>query len=205
MNITQEMYDHYAERTRKHIQLVQKYCKLIDIWEEARFNHGFVIITDPSFGGSGIPFAEVALQHDASKWQPPELYAYIWISWQYKMRDEGKKLDLPDYLKTSMSQATFHHIKNNPHHPEYWNDNVQFAPREGRDNPTKWTLSDASKMPDIYIAEMVADWMAMSEEMETSVKEWADKNVNIRWKFTEDQKNLIYELIQNIEVATCEQ
>ena len=35
--------------------------------------------------------------------------------------------------------------------------------------------------------------------MNNSAKEWADKNVNIRWKFTDKQKDLIYELIEVVE------
>lgn len=50
-------------------------------------------------------------------------------------------------------------------------------------------------MPDLDVAEMCADWMAMSKELGGTPKDWADKNVNVRWKFTEAQKKLIYEII----------
>ncbi len=40
--------------------------------------------------------------------------------------------------------------------------------------------------------------MAMSEEKGGTPKNWADKNVNVRWKFTDKQKDLIYELIEKI-------
>lgn len=39
----------------------------------------------------------------------------------------------------------------------------------------------------------------MGEEKGNTVRSWADKNVNVRWKFTEDQVNLIYELIDFLE------
>ncbi len=198
--VTDEMIQWYEERTRKHIMLVQKYCRLINAWEEARFNHGFILVTDPSFGGTGIELNEIAIGHDVSKLIYPEVYPYIWITWNYKCKDEGKEFLMPDYIKIHAGEATFHHVKNNPHHPEYWDDEVKMEKREDRDIPTRWSLANATKMPDIYIAEMVADWLAMSEEKGTSVKNWADKNVNIRWKFTDEQKNLIYELINNILV-----
>jgi hypothetical protein len=84
----------------------------------------------------------------------------------------------------------------NLHHPEYYHVGpvVDFINREDRDKPPK-TMVNATKMPDLSIAEMVADWLAMSEEKKTKPKEWADKNVNIRWKFTPEQKEMIYELI----------
>jgi hypothetical protein len=46
---------------------------------------------------------------------------------------------------------------------------------------------------------MCADWCAMSEELGTnSPKNWADKNVNIRWKFSPRQVKLIYDIIDKI-------
>lgn len=45
---------------------------------------------------------------------------------------------------------------------------------------------------------MVADWFAMSEELGGHPKDWADKNINIRWSFSQEQKNLIYDLIKGI-------
>jgi len=65
----------------------------------------------------------------------------------------------------------------------------------------QWKLDkmvDATKMSDLDIAEMTADWAAMGEERGNSPKEWADKNVNKRWKFTKDQEKLIYELIKSV-------
>lgn len=199
MEITSEMRQWYEDRTARHIDLVKKYCRLIDIYETARFNHGFEVITDPSFGGSGIRLSEMEC-HDKSKLEEPERTPYIYISWQYKMKDEKKEFQPPADIKEMMSRATFHHIKYNPHHPEAWDDSVKLQDRDSinRDKPISWTVTDASKMPDFYIAEMVADWMAISEEKGTSVKDWADKNVNIRWKFTEQQTALIYELISEV-------
>ena len=51
------------------------------------------------------------------------------------------------------------------------------------------------KMPLLYIAEMVADWMAMSEEKNTCPYEWADKNIGVRWNFTDKQKEFIYNIL----------
>ena len=40
---------------------------------------------------------------------------------------------------------------------------------------------------------------SMSEEKGGEPKKWADDNVNVRWKFTDDHKDLIYELIEENE------
>ena len=53
-------------------------------------------------------------------------------------------------------------------------------------------------MTDVDIAEMVADWMAMSEERGGHPKEWADNNVNKRWEFSRGQCNLIYKIIEKV-------
>jgi len=59
-------------------------------------------------------------------------------------------------------------------------------------------MVDAMKMDNLDIAEMVCDWCAMSEERGNTPMQWADKNVNVRWKFTDEQKDLIYDLMNKI-------
>ena len=43
-----------------------------------------------------------------------------------------------------------------------------------------------------------ADFCAMAKEKGGKPKDWADKNVNIRWKFNDSQKDLIYSLMEMI-------
>ena len=42
--------------------------------------------------------------------------------------------------------------------------------------------------------------MAMAEEKNTNPYDWARTNVNIRWKFTSKQENLIYERLNGTEI-----
>jgi len=42
---------------------------------------------------------------------------------------------------------------------------------------------------------MCADWLAMAEEKGTTAIDWANKNINIRWKLTLPQVNLIQNLL----------
>lgn len=96
-----------------------------------------------------------------------------------------------------MNSASEHHVHSNRHHPEFYDDTGKIN-REDRDKkPDK--IVDATKMEDLDIAEMISDWLAMSEERGNKCIDWADKNVNIRWKFTDKQKDLIYKLIKGIE------
>lgn len=90
-------------------------------------------------------------------------------------------------------------FKNNPHHVEFHTQQEDVLNKDMKDRDKAVSvLIDGTKMPDEYIAEMIADWCAMAEEKGNTPKEWADKMVNKKWKFTENQVNLIYELIDSI-------
>jgi len=99
-----------------------------------------------------------------------------------------------------MNKATEHHVKSkaNGHHPEAHSPKeVDLISRKDRDKPPK-EIIDVTKMPELDIGEMVADWLSMSEEKKSEPKDWAKKNINIRWKFTKEQEDLIYELIDEM-------
>jgi hypothetical protein len=172
--------DFFNHRTHRHINLVQKYAQRI-----AELH--------PELAG----VIEQAASHDASKYEDPEYEPYLHITWDYKCKDEGKSYQMPSHIDGNA--ATLHHIKSNRHHPEYHDEGSgeDSLNREDRDAiPDRPT--DATGMSDIDIAEMVADWCAMSEEKGGHPKDWAEKNVNVRWKFTDDQSDLIYNLIDSI-------
>lgn len=178
---TKEMTDWFIKRTERHIQLVQKYC-------------AFIEKIHPEFKG----LTERANEHDASKLEEPEKTPYIFITWQYKMKKDGKKYDLPGGMKEKASLATEHHVKSNDHHPEKHSEEaIQIINREDRGKPPAKVI-DATKMGKMDIAEMVADWCGVSEEVGTSPKDWADKNVGIRWEFGKENSDLIYKLIGEI-------
>ena len=70
--------------------------------------------------------------------------------------------------KLKMKMAVSHHRKINPHHPEYW--------------------GDIQKMPRVYIAEMVCDWKARSEEFGSSLKDYINEYATKRWNFAVDDR-----------------
>lgn len=177
-----EMEEFFNQRTSKHIKLVQKYCQKIADYDD-RF----------------LELIERGKLHDQSKYESPEKEPYVYITWNYKCKDEGIDFKMPEGMDDKMNRATEHHIKNkaNSHHPEAsCEEKIDLINRKDRDKPGK--LIDATKMKDIDVGEMVSDWCAMSNEKGGNPKEWADKNVNIRWKFNDKQKELIYELIENV-------
>jgi len=183
MEDKQEMYDWFEKRTNKHIELVQKYCKKIYDYDKDRFK--------------GI--IERGKVHDQSKFESPEHEPYVYISWKYKCEDDGRDFECPEDMEDKMNEATEHHVHNskNKHHPESHSDQKETINPDDRDKPPKEAI-DATKMSTLDLGELVADWCSMAEEKGTSPKKWADDNIDKRWKFSDEHKDLIYELIKEI-------
>lgn len=180
---TPEMEEWFQKRTARHISLVQKYCQ---------------ILAD-KYPDMGPRIISRGLFHDQSKFLEPEHTPYVWIAWDYHCKDQGKPCLIPPALKERMNAATLVHVKKNSHHPEFHvhgqYSEQEMLNRENRDAPPA-VVVDASHMTPLDIMEMVADWSAMSEEKgKNTPRQWADKNINVRWKFTPEQVNLIHEFI----------
>ena len=174
-----EMEDHFHNRTRRHITTVKKWAKRIDA----------------KFPGEFPGLIEQAKDHDASKLEEPEYTPYLHVTWKYREKANGREYTPSKEIEDAMHEATEHHVKNNKHHPEYFDSSSKIN-KENRDAPSG-KLVDATKMDNISIAEMCADWIAVAEEKNTAgAKAWADANVNIRWKFTEEQTRLIYNILE---------
>lgn len=168
---------HFVERTNSHIDLVQRAAKKI----AERF-------------AEFKPLLEAAAKHDASKFQEPERGPYIDLTWQHK-HDNFKSYKTPGTLPDdAINEATLHHIVNNEHHPEFWNPEKANLDPENRDKSVR--VIDVSKMPPLAIAEMVADWQAMSEELKkNTAREWYDSQKDVRWRFSPGQDALIGKLL----------
>jgi hypothetical protein len=177
MQSTQEVSDYFYKRTKEHIDRVKKYALKIYEYDPVRFYLMPVRIE----------------KHDLSKYLESEQTPYVFITWNYYCKDRNIKFDLPKEIEDLMQEATYHHVKNNRHHPEFHDDETTID----RDKPPE-RIVDGSKMSNLDIAEMVADWMAMSEEKGGHPKDWAKSNIGVRWRFTPEQEKLIYELIDKI-------
>jgi hypothetical protein len=80
------------------------------------------------------------------------------VEWEFL--NEAAKAAHPEKFEAALLQHRF----TNPHHPEYW---------AGIDN-----------MPSVYLAEMVCDWKARSDEFGTDLREWVKEKATKQWSFT---------------------
>ena len=98
------------------------------------------------------------------------------VEFGLKIISNGRKHDLSkltpfEFVNLSNSDTTdkgfqmalHHHQKNNEHHPEFWGD-IHF-------------------MPNLYIAEMVCDWYARSNEFGTDLRKWIKSEATKKYNF----------------------
>ena len=130
-------------------------------------------------------------QHDHTKFSEELIDHYVLIDNSYR-----KDLNPPVEYSEALADASFKHIKREPHHPEYWDDDVVMNRNVDRDSPDVVSMVDASDMSVPAIAEMVCDWCAMSVELGGNPADWAVKNIGTRWSFTEPQETLIFMFIE---------
>lgn len=180
--ITDEMRDWYHERTDKHIGLVQKYCeKLSHLYPE---------------------LLERGKVHDKSKYESPEYPASIFTVWRYRAKDLGIDFKMSEETEKAMLESTKAHVTNpkNDHHPEATDPDKakkSLINENDRDKPPKQII-DGGFMEDISVAEMCCDWAAMSRERGGDPRDWADQNVNVRWKFNPEQEGIIYDCLEEL-------
>lgn len=67
--------------------------------------------------------------------------------------------DDPDLMRVAIK----HHNTTNPHHPEYW--------------------GTIDKMPQLYLAEAVCDWLARASEFGTSLQDWIEEGAAKRFDY----------------------
>ena len=171
---------HFLKRTLAHILRVKR---------------NVLTLVESQFPVDTIALMQQNQRHDVTKFEEPEKSTYIEITEMYRCRRLGLPFEMTDELKRRIAEATLHHVKHNPHHPEF------FAPSasinmEDRDSPPE-EMVDATSMSDIGLVEMCCDWVAMSQEKlgHNSAHVWAKDNINVRWKFTEAQEKRIYETL----------
>lgn len=110
--------------------------------------------------------------HDASKFSGIEFEN---LTYNEPSKEESSKL--------KMKMAIHHHQKTNLHHPEAWSGGIK-------------------EMPDVFLAELVCDWKARSEEFGTSLRDWIDETATKRWNFAKDDKT--YKEIMAFVDLLCE-
>lgn len=182
-------HEHFLYRTRAHLYLVRKWSdKIADAFADDDRLSVYLLNAERD-------------RHDQTKFEEPEYSAYVNITWKYYCKRHGLPFESNPELDEAMHIATYHHIKNNRHHPEYWDDATTLDDSLDRGNrdgvPSR--IVDGTKMPLTYIAAMCADWCAMAEELgKNTPQEWGKKNINIRWKFSDKQVEFIYEILDKV-------
>lgn len=101
--------------------------------------------------------------HDLSKFSANEVFGYAMYN-----RETG-------HGKTQFEKAWHHHKMHNPHHPEYWL------------NPNRSGEIEPLPIPNIYILEMIADWIGAGKTYGTPFEEWAKSNIP-KFKFANREK-----------------
>lgn len=116
----------------------------------------FVEIRDKlrEFGIDVGRLAELITYHDLSKFSEEEAWGYA----KYKFGQPNTK-----EAENAFDRAWHHHKMNNPHHPEYWL------------NPGKDGSCKPLEIPDIYLAEMICDWIGAGKSYGNPFESWAQK------------------------------
>lgn len=173
---TKEMLDFFYSRTRKHINNVVKYLRIIYNLDQERFKL--------------LPMRE--LLHDISKYYEPEFTPYVFLTWKYHCKDIKKEFNISDEMQKSIDEASLHHIKNNRHHPEFFDESVNSSSNKDK-------LVDATGMGELDLAEMVADWCGMSAELGGDPVDQAKKEIGIKFKLNNKQTKFVYTLLSSIK------
>lgn len=127
---------------------------------------------------------ERAMAHDESKYSESEKEAYIYLTEHYRCKRLGIAYEYPKGIQDKVDMACKLHVKTNKHHPEAWH--------------------DCNDMQFLDLVEMVADWKAMSQELNQhygSPRIWATENID-RWKFTSENKQRIFKIIHDMDERT---
>jgi hypothetical protein len=117
--------------------------------------------------------------HDKSKFSKEEFIPYVWLTEYYRCKNSNIPFEYPPKVEEKTKEAATHHYQSNRHHPEFH--------------------SKPSDMSNEDIAEMIADWAAMSQELNNSLKEFTNKSLTTKYNFTKEQTELINKLVNLFE------
>jgi len=177
MNITPEMISFFYGRTDRHIQLVIKNAARLVLHNERKYQ-GLMLQTQ---------------DHDQSKYASKERLPYIVLTWE-KYCENNIPFNVDEAMKKRIKTAIFHHIKHNRHHPECHDSKFR----------THSEVVNGTKMLDLDLHEMVCDWMAMGQELQTDTEEYANKVIGSKFIFSDKQVELIHKDISILKNMTEE-
>jgi hypothetical protein len=100
--------------------------------------------------------------------------------WDY-IKIIDKKLNKVE--KAGLAFAVQQHAQTNPHHPEYW--------------------GTIHEMPEVYVIEMVCDWLARANEFGTDLREWIAEEATKRFGFSSNDP--VYDMIFKYVNMLCKE
>lgn len=163
---TKKMENLFIQRTKNHIRLVTQNLLKLEGFMNLQVNELY----------------QLGINHDKSKFIEPERTAYIWITWEYYCKSKQIEFRCPDSIAVRVKHGHRHHILNNCHHPEAYD--------------------DIDSMTTLDMAEMVCDWTAISQENldpSGSCYQWACEHVDSKWNFSKSKKDLIFNFIEELD------
>jgi len=116
--------------------------------------------------------------HDLSKFSAVEALGYSGWNFQTKSGD-----------KEGFEIAWNHHKNHNPHHPEYW----LSVDKGGQVEPLR--------MPNIYIVEMIADWIGAGITYGNTLEKWLPENLH-KFKLHPDSLLFLHQVLRSIGIKT---
>lgn len=196
--LTRAMAEFSYDRMEKHRGLVSNNIeKLLEHKEDLMKILG---LSDDQFYTLKKELKKRAEQHDLSKYSDSEKIAYIYLNWKFHIiKTEKGEYHYPDGIEKIVDQAIQHHYQNNSHHSEFYcfrKDGTQ----ENKEDKVK--IKELLKnMSDFDLLEMVADWMAVSQEYGTKCEDFAKATIgdDKPKPFSKEQKTKIFTLISLFE------
>jgi hypothetical protein len=171
--------EHFFSRFSMHVRSVQDYC--------------CKLAPSVDFGNQLVANS---FRHDLSKAVDSELFsAYVDLAWINKLKKCGEEVSVELSVLNRITEAGFKHISSEMHHPEFW---IDAGPKEKIEILKHNKKNDAlicCYMPNLYLAEMVCDWCAVSSEIGNSPIDWAHENIGKRWAFSKEQAEFIFECL----------
>lgn len=183
------------KRMGKHRELViNNITKLL----EQKDLKQILALSEQQFDEFKHQLIERGKQHDLSKYSEPEKTAYIYLNWKFDQeKTHKKKYDYPAGIQEKVNEAIQHHYRNNSHHSEYFCFKAD-STKETDEERIKVLLKN---MNNLDLLEMVADWMAVSQEYGTKCADYAKTTIgdDKAKPFSEEQQIIIFKCITLFE------
>ncbi len=170
---TEDMINHFTQRTKYHISLVDKNIRLL--------------ANRPLFINLKDELLKRGHLHDCSKFVEPEYIPYIWLTEKFRQMKQNRNWNYPSKeISDSVNEAIHHHLTTNRHHFEYFN------------NPDV-DMSDVDIIE--VVADWAAMDQERTNDMKMSPREWYTKTGINKWNISVSLQKRLENVITELEIA----